>query len=72
MASRRRNVGPIVAQIGQLGAQDNQLGSIFGSKLSHLGPFQKPVKTSYQEKNEKKQYFATPLQQNRYFLKAMK
>ena len=53
MASRRRYVGPIGAQIGQLGAQDSQLGGIFGSKLAYLGPFQKPVKTSYQEKNEK-------------------
>ena len=53
MALRGRYVGQLGTQVGQLGAQDSQLGSIFGSKLSHLGPFQKPVKTSYQEKNEK-------------------
>ena len=48
-----RQNGRIGAQVGQLGAQDSQLGSIFGSKLAYLGAFQKPLKTSYQEKTEK-------------------
>ena len=41
------------AQVAQLGAQDSQLGGIFGSKLAYLGRFQKPLKTSYQEKAKK-------------------